>query len=93
MKHKHAEIITAWAYGEKIEFYNTDDDCWMEYMPRSFHSDEEYRIKQEIEHVVIETANISLDNNGNIKASNFRPHNVRFAFNGKTGEIKSVEVM
>lgn len=46
MKHKHRDIIVAWAYGEQIQFYRQFDGKWIDIddSPR-WTSSTQYRIK------------------------------------------------
>jgi len=44
MKHKHAELIKAWADGAEIEFFNGED--WFYDRYPSWHNDYQYRIKR-----------------------------------------------
>ena len=47
-KHKHYDVIVAWAAGEEIEFKSTECANWQNWMQihaPSFHRDLEWRIK------------------------------------------------
>jgi hypothetical protein len=46
MKHKHAEIIKAWADGAEIQFLNCSDN-WIDVDNPRWHKEGEYRIKPE----------------------------------------------
>jgi hypothetical protein len=45
MKHKHAELIKAWADGAQIEFYDADSDEWRPCPAPSWYPADQYRIK------------------------------------------------
>ena len=48
MKHKHADLIHAWADGAKIQWRDPkDDDCWSDIRIPNWLEDCEYRIKPE----------------------------------------------
>ena len=49
MKHKHAELIKAWADGAEIEVKHPWSDDWMSTDIPSWSYDKEYRIKPELE--------------------------------------------
>jgi hypothetical protein len=57
-RHKHAEMIIAWANGDKIEFrpnsfdsWKESFDSWKETSAPSWDDNSEYRIKEEIYHI------------------------------------------
>ena len=45
MKHKHAELIKAWADGAEIEFWSTIDEKWYLADKPSWDENKKYRIK------------------------------------------------
>jgi hypothetical protein len=45
MKHKHAELIKAWADGAEIEVKHPMNNSWWDAKPPSWDLDYEYRIK------------------------------------------------
>lgn len=47
MKHKHAELIKAWANGAQIEVKHPSNGSWWDAKPPSWDLDYEYRIKPE----------------------------------------------
>ena len=47
MKHKHAELIKAWADGAEIEFLSSQDNKWYLTKLPSWEVSKTYRIKQE----------------------------------------------
>ena len=47
MKHKHAELIKAWADGAEIEFWSTIDEKWYLADKPSWDENKKYRIKPE----------------------------------------------
>jgi len=91
MKHKHAELIHAWADGAEIECIIATTDKWFTPNPKrlSWDDDMEYRIKPEPKPDVVGYAKIisfwssyqSFD------------HNLKLTFDGETGKLKSAEVI
>ena len=47
MKHKHAELIKAWADGAGIEFLTTDTGEWCSLRNPRWREDVQYRVKHE----------------------------------------------
>lgn len=90
-KHKHAELIKAWANGATIQrkVHGKWEDCqpkWDEYA--------DYRIKPELKPDVVikyfaESNSYILDVSD---ISNIKP-NLELIWDGETGELKSAEVL
>jgi hypothetical protein len=53
MKHKHAELIKAWADGAEIEFLSSQDNKWYLTKLPSWEVSKTYRIKQEEKQPVV----------------------------------------
>ena len=91
MKHKHADLIKAWADGAKIQVYLPNEDIWID-CPHdpTWNVGRMYRIKPEPKpdqvrfyYLWHEGAYWSDEISGNIKAT----------FDGETGKLKSAEVI
>ena len=89
MKHKHAELIHAWADGAEIEFKAGRGWCpelypaWIEGF--------QYRVKPEPKQDTFEHRHVQ---QGYVAFSN--PHekaNVKLTYDGETGNLKSVEMI
>ena len=91
--HEHAELIKKWADGAEVQCFNTADNEWQDEPYPDWYPTSQYRIKPEIERLIVETAQISLDKNGNVAAYNFRPHNIMLTFYEETGKLKSAEII
>ena len=89
MKHKHAELIKAWADGAEIEFKNDFGEWEDTKLNFCWYLDTEYRIKQDI----IQTTHITISENETVCVHNFRMHNVKFIFDSQTKELKSAEII
>lgn len=92
-KHKHAELIKAWADGAVIEVYQPAFGRWEEAEP-AWHTSFEYRIKPEPKPDVIEETHIVYE----FECNDWTLHptkkpNIRFYFDGETGKLKSAEAI
>jgi hypothetical protein len=94
MKHKHAELIKAWADGAKIE-RRISKITWIDSECPGWYDDEEYRIKPEPKPDVVRFGYISRPNMQSIilTSSPFEIDNVKFTFDGETGKLKNAEVI
>jgi hypothetical protein len=93
MKHKHADVIIAWANGAQIQA-KTHESVWEDRANPLWAMDREYRIKPEPKHdwgklVRVETHKLY------ICRWDEDPHNanLRLTFDGETGKLKSAEVI
>ena len=91
MKHKHAELIKAWADGSEIEvkvnggWDNAKRPSWSEFT--------EYRIKPEPKPDVVYYANFRKNLVSAYHIEKLSNDNLRLTFDGETGELKSAEVL
>ena len=89
MKHKHADLIHAWADGAQIQSRNDISGCWEDNRLPMWAQDTMYRIKPEPvpdevqEYLALRTTFIS----GSIMK------NLRLTFDGASGVLKSAEVL
>jgi hypothetical protein len=94
MKHKHAELIKAWADGAKIEIKHPSNGSWWDANPPLWDLDYQYRIKPFLKPdwtklVLIETHNLHI-----CRWDEDRHNaNLRLTFDGETGKLKSAEVI
>ena len=89
MKHKHAELIKAWADGAQIEFLTTDTSEWCDLKNPLWMENVQYRIAPKLDVVVFVPA-------GDPKLYRSKQRdgdNLRLTFDGETGELKSAEVL
>jgi hypothetical protein len=93
MKHKHYDMIVAWAEGKTIQNFNDRRMCWEDVMGDPYWVDSfQYRIKPEPKPDRWSDIKISIDvekdcvivGSGEI---------VRIHFDGETGKLKSAEVL
>jgi len=89
MKHKHAELIKAWADGARIEVKRPSNGSWWEADPPLWDLDYEYRIKPEPKPDVVMEMHMTRFNSTMI----YVDPNLRLTFDGETGELKSAEVI
>ena len=98
-KHKHAELIKAWADGAEIEFRyvlsNRREIVWSEWftanLTPAWSEDYEFRIKPEPKPDIIEYWQNTLTNCGQMDDE--EDANLKLTFDGETGELKSAEVL
>ena len=90
MRHRHADLIHAWAEGAEIEV-KTKAGKWIGSISPSFSSALEYRIKPTTKPDVVcyYTANVNNREVGTILMGD----NLKLTFDGETGELKSAEVL
>ena len=91
MKHKHADLIHAWADGAEIEYKNALN-VWMEVDSPDWSSWVEYRIKPEEKPDFAVSANVvfKLGLNGDyLEFSKTGKHNIEFVFDNTTQKLKA----
>lgn len=98
MKHKHAELIKAWADGAEIEWQDFKGEWKITKCPHWF-VNRCYRIKPEpkpdvVRYVTAEFAEF-FDNYrvSNIFKERYERHNLKLTWDGETGALKSSEVL
>lgn len=91
-RHKHAEIIKAWAEGSEIEFLDvlSIEPRWREASRPSWNVDTEYRIKAGPKPDITEFYWVERPY---MYMSNQKSHNLKLTFDGETGKLKSSEVI
>ena len=94
MRHKHADLIHAWADGAQIEVKNPSNGSWWDATPPVWDLDYEYRIKPEpkpdwYKYVRIETAAGHMSSWQSCLPIDA---NLHLTFDGK-GRLKSAEVL
>ena len=104
MKHKHAELIKAWADGAEIQERWVKLGCrvggekeWSEWSyfdgEWADDSETEYRIKPTPKPDVVKGMYVFNYGAGTVLGLNEDTHNLRMTFDGETGELKSAEVI
>lgn len=96
MKHKHADLIHAWADGAQIEVKHPSNGSWWDANPPCWDTNYEYRIKPEpkpdiVRQVVVEATSpmwIKVFESGK-----FLPPNLMLIFDGETGKLKEAVVL
>jgi hypothetical protein len=89
-KHKHHDLICAWARGERIQIKNFFDLPWG-YDPNPYWYDQaQYRIEPKPN--VIRTASISQEY-GYVVLDGKLSDNISLTFDGETNELISVEMI
>ena len=95
MKHKHADLIIAWANGAQIQIRDDLDDIWLDTNSPSWVAEYQYRIKPEPKQDVIYWTRVNKwkDAFTGLTTSAGALANVEFIFDGETGELKSVRML
>jgi hypothetical protein len=88
MKHKHADVISAWANGAQIQV-KTHGSVWEDRANPLWDTDCEYRIKPEPKPDIVQERCIAHWT----KLSTNLCCNIRVTFDGETGKLKSAEVI
>ena len=94
MKHKHAELIHAWADGAEIEGLNSLGE-WVQIWVTTWSEVDEYRIKPEPKTDVVEqyVAKGYTKYGGVRMAEHWEKENLKLTFDGETGKLKAAEVI
>ena len=95
MKHKHCEVIKAWADGAEIEFKSPSKENWECISEPSWLDSNEYRVKPEPKpDVVTEVYIFDSSNGAGLNNNPINPlKNVKLTFDGETNKLKSVEMI
>jgi len=91
MKHKHADLIHAWADGAQIQWKNRNGQ-WEDMGEPLWNENHEYRIKPEEKSDFAVSANVvfKLGLNGDyLEFSKTGKHNIEFVFDGTTQKLKA----
>ena len=96
--HVHAEIIKAWADGAEIQFHNGGKlGTWEDTIKPIWNPQFKYRIKPEPKPDVIVTKFMHVVNSYllayGVAQVNCPTNEVKYTFDGETGELKSVELI
>ena len=92
MKHKHADLIHAWADGAQIQVKYDED--WVDTCSPGWNEDFQYRIKPEPKPDFVHRTTIIPCGifPGKVTFSG-GPDNIELTYDGETGKLKSAEVL
>lgn len=101
MRHKHADLIIAWANGAVIEYLSPHKETWEEISDPTWCLNIEYRIKPEPKPDVVKNLHFNNEEGSMsvwITSSLDLPHahwnnHLKLTFCGETGKLKSAEVL
>jgi len=93
MKHKHAELIHAWADGAKIEMKMAVSGKWVETSCPQFYLDTEYRIKPEPKPDYRKYFVYHSNRPCIYPYTSNEMANLALIFDGETNDLKSAEVI
>jgi hypothetical protein len=93
MKHKHADLIHAWADGARIEYLDKQNGVWEETTSPWWDEAAVYRIKPKAPAYFEETARISWDIHFKMILNDRGEPNIKFTFDAETGKLVSAQVL
>ena len=94
MKHKHAELIKAWADGAKLEWKFEEKGTWMDFREaHGFYNEAVYRIKPEPKPDVCVFLKLNTMYGNISRGLGVFDSNIRVTIDGETGQLKSAEVL
>ena len=95
MRHKHADLIHAWAEGAEIEIYRSEDGAWRTQQHPLFSEHCEYRIKPTPKPDVVRylSANKNTGYSSDLYQRYPEAANLKLTFDGETGALKYSEVI
>jgi len=91
-RHKHYEIIMAWAEGKEIQFFDSDENQWRDWgytSCPSFTVTSEWRIKPEPD----EVREFFAVRHGVFDVCAYAEQNLRLTFSGEDGRLIKAEVI
>ena len=93
MKHKHAELIKAWADGAEIQISVSKGELWEDAQPNFlvWNDEYQYRIKPEPKPDV--ECKYFVFEDGKVMWCENAKANLRLTFDGETGELKEAQVL
>ena len=94
MKHKHYDMIVAWAEGKTVQNFNDKRMCWEDVNGAPFWIDSfQYRIKPDPKPDFCTYSTITFGNAGQQSTMQYGSDNVKFTYDGETRKLKSAEVI
>ena len=100
MRHKHADLIHAWAEGAEIQIYSSERGEWEDIPIPSFIENLRYRIKPEKKPDVVMYVTADLQSTKFVCVDRVGPvcvrhssNNLKLEFDGETGKLIKAEVL
>jgi hypothetical protein len=100
MKHKHYDMIVAWAEGKTVQNFNDRRMCWEDVAACPYWvNDFKYRIKPEPKPDVVRKITVEATERCGeefvqvFKSGKYCFPNLHLTFDGETGRLKSAEVL
>jgi hypothetical protein len=95
MRHRHADLIHAWAEGAEIEIYRSYKNMWEPHFCPTWGLSRDYRIKPTPKPDVVWYARPGSDGywSASMNTKRIPGFNLKLTFDGETGELKSAEVL
>ena len=93
MRHKHADVIIAWANGAQIQYYDAIMRRWSDNENPKWYEEIKFRIKPEPKPDVVEYYSIGKHHVFCAIGDSWEKPNLKLTFDGETGELKAAEVL
>ena len=93
MKHKHAELIKAWADGAEIQIFSKLFKEWQFISEPDWNKDYQYRIKPEPNPDVVEYLRVGRRTYSSTLEWSSTRANLKLIYDGETGDLKGAEVI
>ena len=94
MRHKHYDVIVAWAEGKEIQCWSKVSKEWFDDEQPFWFKDYEYRIKPESKPDVVIRESLVLSSDWDEVIFSLRQTpNIILHFDGETGKLKQAEVI
>jgi len=93
MKHRHADLIHAWADGAQIQMRFSRNDDWVDAISPSWDEFTTYRIKPEPKPDICTFLTVAHGHTGVQTFCRYGSDNVKFTYDGETHKLKSAEVI
>jgi hypothetical protein len=90
-RHKHADLIIAWANGAKIQFQNSCSGGWRDSVNPNWVLHNAYRIKPKPD--VVLYGRVDLKESSLLIPGRGPFDNIKYTFDGETGKLKDVEIL
>ncbi len=93
MKHKHAEVIKAWADGAEIQSKHFPLETWITTPSPDWFLFYQYRVKPVPQPDVLKYVVVHTGGAGILSKCQCKYDNLKLTFDGETGDLKAAEVI
>lgn len=93
MRHKHYDVIVAWAEGKTVQFFNPISEQWEDVRGPSFSECHEWRIKPEPKPDVVKFYGVNDFKVNPVPCAGCGMDQLKLIFDGETGKLKQAEIL